>query len=119
MLTWDTPLDPKAGILGTFQARNVECEELLQGDFLIIRRKMLPSMENFVEIGGRQQIRARVTLPGLQLPVRTEYVIEGQGRWQAIWCRPITEIDDSLLRSLAEAHAGEARCESESFEIRR
>lgn len=117
VLTWDSPLDPKAGLLGIFQARDVEEENLIQGDFLRLRRKMPPSKESFLEIGGKKQVRARVTLPGLQLSVRTEYAIECKGRWQAVWCRPMAEIDESLLESLTEAHLGEVLCESEIFEV--
>ena len=117
VLTWDSPLDPKAGTLGIFQARDVEEQQLIQGDFLRFRRKMPPSKDSFRESGAKEQVRARVMLPGLRLSVGTEYVIEGRGRWQAVWNCPLAEVDESLLASLTQAHCGEVFCESDTFVI--
>lgn len=117
ILTWDSPLDPKAGILGIFHARDVEDDHLLQGDFLRFRRKMPPPKDSFVEIGGNSQLVVRAILPGLKLAVGTEYVIQARGRWQAVWDRPMEDIEDELLETLSEASFGEACCDSERFEV--
>ena len=117
VLTWDSPLDQKAGILGIFQARDVEEDELIQGDFLRFRRKMPPPKDSFREIGGKEQITQRITLPGLRLSTGTEFIIEGRGRWQAVWNCPMADVDESLLVSLADAHCGDVFCVSDSFEI--
>lgn len=47
--------------------------------------------------------------------MRAEYAIDYNGRWQAVWRRPMAEIDELLLESLTEAHFGEALCESEKM----
>ncbi|KAL1955651.1 hypothetical protein VTO42DRAFT_8196 [Malbranchea cinnamomea] len=85
-LTWDTPLDPHAGVLGVFEIHDEDDPSVkINTQIIAIRRKLPPPPEDFVEIAAQQTLSARVMLDQVDLPAGRRYAIRAKGWWQAVW----------------------------------
>ena len=100
VLSWDSPLDPRASILGVFQVREAESSRLIEGDVVEFARKLPPNRESYVEIAANQQTETWIKLPNLELQSGNEYAIDTRGQWKAFWAKGFNEIPDRDLQDL-------------------
>ena len=109
ILTWDSPLDPKAGLLGIFELVNLETKESVPLATARLARELPPSSDSFVEIKGQKDYKSSTTLPtvDLGLPDDTEYRIEVKGSWRSVWNGTKAEIGREALESVTGGTAGE------------
>ncbi|KAL8740008.1 MAG: hypothetical protein Q9190_007244 [Brigantiaea leucoxantha] len=106
VLTWDSPLDPRAGVLGIFQARDAQYDTVVRGDVIKFARQLPPNRDSFVEVGSHQQTETWVKLPVMQLKSGRGYLVEARGKWKAVWNRKLDEIEKSSLDSMTGASTG-------------
>lgn len=111
-LTWGTPIDPRAGVLGVFSVCDTTNGEALSMSTIKISRKLPASYEDLVEVSAGQTLEKTVYLPELQLERDHEYSIHAKGIWHAIWDKPAAEISLVNLEDLAEAKRGDFRSNS-------
>ncbi|KAL9610936.1 MAG: hypothetical protein Q9167_004378 [Letrouitia subvulpina] len=107
ILTWDSPLDPKAGILGVFYARDAQYDTMVRGDVVNFSRKLPPTRDSFVEVGSHQQTETWVKLPVMQLRTGRGYLIEARGKWKAVWNGRLGDIDKESLDSMTGGLSGQ------------
>ncbi|KAJ5223228.1 hypothetical protein N7468_007770 [Penicillium chermesinum] len=107
ILTWNTPLDSKAGVLGVFEIRNSEDSQIIPIDKVKLSRKLPATRQDLVEIEAGQTINQTVKLPVFNFEAGHEYDIQAQGVWHALWEKPLTEVTESHLLDFSEATRGE------------
>ncbi|KAL4805115.1 hypothetical protein BDV18DRAFT_25119 [Aspergillus unguis] len=117
VLTWNSPLDPKANILIPFEIRNTDTDEVVQLDTIKFARQLPPPKEDFSQIPPGGEVHAEVTLPIVPLYTGQKYTIRAKGWWQAVWESPIEDVPDYDLKRLAGALRGEFESEAVPIEV--
>ena len=100
ILLWDSPLDPSAGKLGVFHAREVGTKRSISGDVVKLPRKTPAGREAYIEIEARQQTETWISLPALPLEAGKKYVIQANGQWKGLWPQKIQVIGQDALNNL-------------------
>lgn len=100
-LTWNTPLDPRANILGVFEIRDADADQVLVLDTVKFARNLPPPREDFVTIPPGGKVDADVTLPRVPLVQGRQYTIQAKGWWQAVWEKGVEDIPQDELNSLS------------------
>ncbi|KKY16820.1 hypothetical protein UCRPC4_g05778 [Phaeomoniella chlamydospora] len=85
LLKWNSLLDPNAGNLGLFAAKDTVNGEVIETPAIKIARKTPPSDDDFVEIAAGARLEATVKLPTLRLKGNTKYSVQAAGKWMAVW----------------------------------
>ncbi|KAL4886029.1 hypothetical protein BJY04DRAFT_213568 [Aspergillus karnatakaensis] len=117
LLNWGSPLDPKAGILGVFEVRDVETNEPVLLDEIKFGRKLPPAREDFVEIPAGGEVTAEVTIPRAPLEQGKRYTIRAKGWWQAVWESALGDVPEGDLDRLTGALRGDFESEQVPIEI--
>ena len=108
VLAWDSPLDPQAGLLGIFEAVNVNTKSTLQLPTARFARQLPPPPESFVEIGSHEDYKSTTVLPTIGLiSTGAEYRLEAKGSWRAVWSGTKDAIDEKTLNAMVNANSGE------------
>lgn len=100
LLTWNTPLDLQAGVLGVFEVYDTGNGQSIPIDTIKISRKLPATPEDLVEIPAGETVNRIVKIPEFQFEDGHEYSIRAQGIWHAIWEIPLTEVTTSQLSDL-------------------
>lgn len=112
VLNWGSPLDPRANILGVFEIRDSNSDELVTIDTVKFTRKLPPPREDFVQIPTGGTIDTEVTLPRVPLVEGHHYTVQARGWWQAVWEKPLQDVPADDLEKLTGAKRGEFRSEA-------
>ncbi|KAJ5756849.1 hypothetical protein N7533_006392 [Penicillium manginii] len=107
LLTWNSPLDFQAGVLGVFEVCDIENGKALPIDTIKVSRKLPATSADLVEIPAGQAIDRTVKLPSFECEEGHEYSIQALGIWHAVWEMPLTEVTESHLADLTGATRGE------------
>ncbi|KAL2864996.1 uncharacterized protein BJX67DRAFT_383217 [Aspergillus lucknowensis] len=116
LLSWGSPLDPRANLLGVFEIRDAATGEAVALDTVKFARKLPPPAEDFVEIPPGEAAEVEVTLPRVPLVEGRPYAIQAKGWWQAVWEQPLGDVPAGDREKLAGALRGSF--ESSAVEIR-
>jgi hypothetical protein len=102
LLTWDTPFDEKALVLGIFNFVDTKTNEALQSPNLKINRGLPPPRDAFLEIAPRKAITKEIILdgPGAKLEKGKEYDVQARGRWKAVWHASVLDVGDQNLKKM-------------------
>jgi hypothetical protein len=102
LLTWDTPFDEKALVLGIFNFIDTSTNEALQSPNLKINRGLPPPREAFIEIGPRKAVAKEIVLDGrgANLEKGKEYDVQARGRWKAVWRASVLDVGDQNLKKM-------------------
>lgn len=103
LLTWNSPLDPQAGVLGVFEVYDTGSGQGIPIDTIKVSRKLPATSEYLVEIPAGQAIDRTVKLPPFECEEGHEYSIRAQGIWHAVWEMPLTDVKGSHLADLTGA----------------
>ncbi|KAL4899948.1 hypothetical protein BDW74DRAFT_162748 [Aspergillus multicolor] len=117
VLKWGSPLDERANVLGVFEIRDVESDEVIPLNTIKFARQLPPPKEDFVEIQPGESVEASVTIPLVPLVEGRRYTIRAKGWWQAVWESRIGDIPDDDLDKLANALRGEFSSEAVAVEV--
>ncbi|KAL4967144.1 uncharacterized protein BDV14DRAFT_170115 [Aspergillus stella-maris] len=107
LLHWGSILDPKAGILGVFEIRNADTDEVVTLDSIKFARQLPPPLEDFVQIPAGKTIDTEIKVPLVPLAEGKRYTIQAKGRWQAIWNKVLEEVPGDDLAKLTGAERGD------------
>lgn len=116
-LTWGTPMDSRAGLVGVFSVCDTKNGEALPMTTIKISRKLPASYEDLVEVSAGHTLEKTVYLPVLQIEKDHEYSIHAQGIWHAIWEKPVSDISVLNLENLADAKRGDFRSNSALLKV--
>ncbi|PGH28215.1 hypothetical protein AJ80_00105 [Polytolypa hystricis UAMH7299] len=105
-LNWNSPLDPKANILGVIEVQDAKSGERIEPVIVKFSRKLPPPREDLVGIPQGGKVNAKVKLQPLKLSAGHEYVIRAKGSWQAIWKGGVDAISGEQLESGAGDFSG-------------
>jgi hypothetical protein len=102
LLTWDTPFDEKALLLGIFTFIDTGTNELVPSPNLKLNRGLPPPRDAFLEIGPRHAITKEIVLDGtgVKLVRGKEYDIQAKGRWKAVWHASVLDVGDQNLKKM-------------------
>ncbi|KAF7595674.1 hypothetical protein BBP40_005118 [Aspergillus hancockii] len=117
MLKWDTPFDPKAGILGVFEVQDKTDGQVVPLDKIKFSRKLPPAADDLLEISPESSVDTVITLPPMPLPAGHEFLIRAQGRWHAVWETPVSDVNDAQLEQLADAKRGDYESNVVEFKV--
>lgn len=118
ILKWNTPLDPRAGILGIFEFRDTESGEILSTDTIKISRKLPVSADDLIEINALESVEAHHTLTGLEVHKGRGYSVRARGIWHAVWANPVVDVTASQRQNLTGADSGEFLSEFVTFQVK-
>ncbi|CAI7586181.1 unnamed protein product [Penicillium pancosmium] len=90
LLTWNSPLDFQAGVLGVFEVCDTGNGQAIPIDTIKVSRKLPATPADLVEIPAGQAIDRTVKLPAFEL-----------------WEMPLTDVTESHLADLTGATRGE------------
>ncbi|RDW92745.1 uncharacterized protein DSM5745_00067 [Aspergillus mulundensis] len=107
VLKWGSPLDERANVLGVFEIRDVESDEIVPLNSIKFNRQLPPPKEDFVEIASGGSVTAAVTIPLVPLVGGRSYTLKAKGWWQAVWERSLDDVPESDLDQLKGALRGE------------
>lgn len=107
VLTWNTPLDESAVILGVFEIHDRETGDLLPMDTIQYMRQLPPLPEHLVEIPPKGTVTAHVVLNDAKLTSGHAYSIQAKGWWQSVWLMPKEEVVSKYLEDQSGAIAGD------------
>ena len=107
VLTWDSPLDPQAGVLGLFELRDVQDGSIQQGKVLMVNRLMPPSRDSLVEIPANGSVENMAQLKMLSLQSARSYEVVAKGEWKGVWNRPRHAVDAKMLEKFEGGSKGE------------
>ncbi|PLB54160.1 hypothetical protein P170DRAFT_431803 [Aspergillus steynii IBT 23096] len=107
VLRWNTPLDPRAGVLGVFEIHDERENQTVPIDTIKFNRKLPPSDEDLVEIAPESSVKVDVQLPPVKLQAGREYSLKAKGRWHGIWEGGKADVDGVMLDSLEGVERGE------------
>ncbi|RAK95895.1 uncharacterized protein BO80DRAFT_485598 [Aspergillus ibericus CBS 121593] len=110
-LTWSTPMDPNAGILGVFEIRDTDTGDLVPLPTIHMSRRGPPFVDDLNEVPANGSITAQVDLPCVPLVHGHHYTIQAKGTWHALWKGPIERVTNHHLENLIEAERGEFESE--------
>ncbi|KAL0632195.1 hypothetical protein Q9L58_008944 [Maublancomyces gigas] len=87
VLTWSSPLDPKAAVSGIFKAVEVGDPEhkIIEGRKIMFRRVTPPPRTQLVEILSGDDVTVEVELPGFPFESGKSYQMRVEGRWMSAW----------------------------------
>lgn len=87
VLTWSSPLDPKAAVSGIFKAVEVGDPEhrIIEGRKIMFRRVTPPPRAELVEILSGDDVTVEVELPGFPFESGKSYQMRVEGRWMSAW----------------------------------
>jgi hypothetical protein len=102
LLTWDTPFDDKALLLGVFRFVDTSTHEALPSPGLKINRQLPPLRDAFLEIKPRHAITKEITLdsPAVKVEKGKEYDVQARGKWKAVWHASVVDIGDDNLKKM-------------------
>ncbi|KAL4867052.1 hypothetical protein BDV12DRAFT_171883 [Aspergillus spectabilis] len=106
LLNWGSPLDPRANILGVFEIRDTDTDEVVSLDTIKFSRKLPPPREDLVQISAGGAVDAEVTLPRVPLVEGRQYSIRAKGWWQAVWEKSLEDVPSDDLEKLTGAERG-------------
>ncbi len=112
VLNWGSPLDPRANILGVFEIRDSDSDELVTIDTVKLSRKLPPPREDFIQIPTGGAIDTEVTLPRVPLVEGHHYTVQAKGWWQAVWEQPLQDVPADDLEKLTGAKRGDFRSDA-------
>lgn len=107
LLTWNSPLDFQAGVLGVFEVCDTGNGQAIPIDTIKVSRKLPATPADLVEIPAGQAIDRTVKLPAFECEEGHEYSIRAQGIWHAVWEMPLTDVTEYHLADLTGATRGE------------
>lgn len=107
ILAWDSPLDPRCGVLGIVEIVDTTTDSPLAFDKVLFNRQMPPSPESFVQINSDDGATNVVSVPDVTLDSGKDYRIVIKGRWKAVWDDAMEGIDASSLEKLTGAFTGD------------
>lgn len=107
VLRWNTPLDPRAGVLGVFEIHDELENQTVPIDTIKFNRKLPPSEEDLVEIAPESSVQVDVQLPPLKLQAGREYTVKARGRWHGAWEGGKGDVKVDGLHSLDKVERGE------------
>ncbi|KAL4915667.1 hypothetical protein BDW62DRAFT_188048 [Aspergillus aurantiobrunneus] len=111
LLNWGTPLDSRANVLGVFEIRDSDSDEIVTLDTIKFARKLPPPKEDFIQIPPGGAVEAEVILPRVPLLEGHRYSIQAKGWWQAVWEKPLEDVPTDDLEKLTGAERGEFQSE--------
>ncbi|KAL5049364.1 hypothetical protein BDW71DRAFT_204629 [Aspergillus fruticulosus] len=117
VLKWGSPLDERANILGLFEIRDAESDEVVAINTVKFARQLPPPREDFVEIPPGAKVDAEVKIPLVPLEQGKKYTVEAKGWWQAVWEQPLDDVPRENLEKLAGAWRGEYSSEAVPVEV--
>jgi len=102
LLTWDTPFDDKALLLGIFHIKDSTTGQEIPFPSLKVNRKLPPPRDAFLEIEPRNAITKEVVLsgPALQLEKGIDYEVQAKGKWKAVWHASVKDVGDENLKKM-------------------
>ncbi|KAI9038262.1 uncharacterized protein KD926_010918 [Aspergillus affinis] len=100
VLKWNTPLDPRAGVLGVFDIHDEVENQSVPIDTVKFNRKLPPSEDDLVEIAAESSVQVEVKLPPVTLHAGREYTVKAKGRWHGVWEGNKGEVGGAKLESL-------------------
>ena len=106
VLTWQSPLDPQAGVLGLFEIRDTQDGSVQQGKVLMVNRMMPPSQDSLVEIPANGIIEKTAQLKMFSLQPMRLYEVMAKGEWKGVWDMPRAAIDSHSLEEFEGASTG-------------
>ena len=108
VLNWNSPLDPKASLLGVFEVSDADTGKVINAPTLMINRKRPPPPDDLIELAAQQETTTQVTLTGVEFSAGQTYSIRAVGRWMAVWNAPKEDIlaDPKRLEELSGAMTG-------------
>lgn len=109
ILSWDSPLDPKAGILGGLEMENIATGEPVPLVMARFARQLPPSLDDFIEIKSHHEATSSTTIPtlGLNLPLDTTFEVHARGTWRAVWDGAKADISRATLEAMTGGSTGE------------
>ncbi|WEW60291.1 hypothetical protein PRK78_005776 [Emydomyces testavorans] len=107
ILSWNNPLDTMAAILGVFELRDKETDELVEMDRIQVSRMLPPPPEHLVEIPPKGSEKAHAVLKGASLSRGHTYSVCAKGWWQSIWNLPKDEVIEKYLADQSGAVSGD------------
>lgn len=108
VLTWGTPLDPRADILGVFSVRDHTNDDASVPLTTIKINRRLPADHNdLVEIPANASIDRVVTLSHVPLVDGHEYAIQAEGVWHAVWQGGASDVTEAHLERLEGSSRGQ------------
>ncbi|KAA8651193.1 uncharacterized protein ATNIH1004_000071 [Aspergillus tanneri] len=106
LVNWNTPLDPRAAVLGVFEVSDTN-NNPVPLDSIKISRRLPPSTDELVEIPAGQAVETVVHLPSVGLVGGREYTVQAKGIWHAVWSRARDEVSGSQLERFENATRAE------------
>ncbi|KAK2762089.1 hypothetical protein FQN54_001096 [Arachnomyces sp. PD_36] len=104
VLKWNSPLDPKAGLLGVFHLTSSSTGEELTLDTLKFNRKLPPSEEDMVEIPAGEKVEADVEVPRVKVGGESDgFKVRAEGKWHGMWRGGVEEV---MREKMAEGREG-------------
>ncbi|KAL4948500.1 hypothetical protein BDW69DRAFT_176366 [Aspergillus filifer] len=107
LLSWGSILDPKAGVLGVFEIRDADTDEVVALDSIKFARQLPPPLNDFVQISASETLETEIKVPLVPLAEGRPYTIQAKGRWQAVWNKALEEVPGDDLARLTGAKRGE------------
>ncbi|KAA8649564.1 hypothetical protein EYZ11_011406 [Aspergillus tanneri] len=107
IINWNTPLDPRAAVLGVFEVRDTTTNDAVPLDTIKISRPLPPSSDELVEIPAGQSVETVVNLPSGRLVSGKEYTVQAKGIWHAVWQMARNEVSEAKLEHFEDARRGE------------
>jgi len=101
LLTWDTPFDDKALLLGIFRITDLAANFEIPSPGLKINRALPPPRDALLELEPRHAITKEIVLdgPGAQLEKGTTYEVKAKGSCKAVWHASAADIgEDNLIK---------------------
>lgn len=120
LLTWDSPLDPRALNTGTLTLEDAENGEEIPGPGIKLNRLLPPPRDALVEIAPKGSFSQEITLRSPWIPTDGRSVrVTMSGTWKAVWRKPTAEITDDELASMTgdEVLSGEFRSEALELQL--
>lgn len=120
VLTWSTPFDPKAAVLGIFKAVWAEDpeERVVEGRKIMFRRVTPPPRSDLVEISAEEKVVVEVELPDFPFEAGKEYRVWVEGRWMSIWGVGKESITDYMLEEFGgEGMVGEFKSDEVAVKV--
>lgn len=101
VLTWNSPLDPKAAVSGIFKAVDVgdPDQAIVEGPKIMFRRVTPPPKTDLVEILAGGNAVAEVVLPNFPFESGKSYKMRVEGRWMSAWSVKKDKVTEDMLEA--------------------
>ncbi|KAF2838351.1 hypothetical protein M501DRAFT_936348 [Patellaria atrata CBS 101060] len=115
ILTWDTPLDEKAAILGVFRVTEKSSGDEVEMGGIKINRLLPPPRDAFVELspGAESSKDFELKEPLWPMEKGHRYYIKAVGDWKAVWEARVGDLTDGDFKDMA---ASERAIKIETYE---